>query len=103
MQRSLRARDEGLRRVSIATRVAVVGAVAASGLFTTLAAWAQPGRTKSIGATGQGRAAAAPAASPGANRGDGGGGGDDSNLSPPAAVPDPGYQYSGPVVVSGAS
>jgi len=107
MQRSLRARDDGLRKVSIVTRVVVVGAVAASGLFSTLAAWAQPGRSKVVGssasASGQGQATAAGSVAS-SNNGGGGdlGGGDASNLSPPTTLPASSYQYA-PVVVSGAS
>ena len=101
MQRALRARDDGLRKVSRVTRGLVAGAVVATGLFTTLAAWAQPGHTKAAGVAGQGQAAV-PNSNATANGGNGTGGGVDSSLSPPAAVPTPGYQYSSPVV-SGAS
>lgn len=96
MQRALRTRDAGLRKVSTVTRVLIVGAVAATGLFTTLAAGLQPGRTKVAGSVGRARSASS---SSSANAGSG----VDANLSPPAALPDPSYQYSAPVVVSGAS
>ena len=46
MQASLRARDAGFTKIATTTRVLVVGAVAATGLFTVLAARAQPGRAK---------------------------------------------------------
>lgn len=99
MQRALRARDAGLRKVSIVTRVLVAGAVVAAGLFTTLAAWAQPGRTTVVGSAGHGAAAAA--ASSGVGLGDATVNG--GALSPPDALPAPDYQYSSPAVVSGAS
>jgi hypothetical protein len=119
--RALRARDAGLRRVSVVTRVAVVGSVAAAGIFTAMAAWAQPGRTKQVrtnragagaptrpvtvpspGAPAVSTPATTPATTPStAAPGDGSAGGD--SLSPPATLPDPGYQSSGPAVVSGAS
>ena len=47
---AVRMRDAGLKRVSVATRVLVAGAVGTTGLFSALAAWAQPGRAK-VGAT----------------------------------------------------
>jgi hypothetical protein len=115
--RALRARDAGLRRVSVVTRVVVVGSVAAAGLFTAIAASAQPGRTKTIRTNGAGAgtptrpvtvpSVGAPPVStpattpPTAAPGDAAAGGD--SLSPPATTPDPGYQSSGPAVVSGAS
>ena len=97
MKRALRARDDGLRKVSAATRVLVVGALAGTGLFTVLAA-AQPGHTKAR-AAGQNQAAASAANAVSNSAGNG----DDTNLSPPAALPAPSYQYSSPAVVSGAS
>ena len=125
--RALHARDAGLRRVSILTRVAVVGSVAAAGAFSAVAAWAQPGRAKSVTSNGalgttptrpvgvpatngapSGTQATVPATTPqtvaptdGGYTGGYAGGGE--NLSPPTTVPDPGYSYSGPAVVSGAS
>ena len=57
---AVRMRDAGLKRVSVATRVLVAGAVGATGLFSALAAWAQPGRAK-VGAT----STTAPQATPG--------------------------------------
>src|SRR6185437_16147731 len=42
--RAVHLRDAGLRKVSAATRALVVGSVAAAGVFSALAAWAQPGR-----------------------------------------------------------
>jgi hypothetical protein len=103
MQTALRARDAGLTKIATATRVLVAGAVAATGLFTVLAARAQPGRTKAAtsGAADQRAGAGSPA-----NSGVGGvglGAGADTNLSPPATLPAPDYQNSNPVVVSGAS
>jgi hypothetical protein len=112
----VRARDAGLRRVSVVTRVVVVGSVSAAGLFSALAAWAQPGRAKTVSTNGAGIGAPAtpvtvpasnapvstPATSPPTAAPDDGAEGGDS-LSPPAAPPDPGYQSSGPAVVSGAS
>jgi hypothetical protein len=99
------------------TRVAVVGSVAAAGIFTAIAAWAQPGRSKTVRTSGAGAAiptrpvtvpsvGAPPVSTPAstvptAAPGDASGGGD--SLSPPATLPDPGYQSSGPAVVSGAS
>lgn len=124
--RALHARDAGLRRISAVTRVAVIGSVAAAGAFTAIAAWAQPGRSKTVVRTGtaaagsglgpQSAATTAPTTSlgsvtpltdppttvaPSSN----GGYSDGYSLSPPTTLPDPGYgyQYSGPAVVSGAS
>ena len=124
--RALRARDAGLRRISLTTRALVVGSVAAAGLFSSLAAWAQPGRSKAVrtgnpvagGQFGFGTSAPAnttPApATPTTTTPDDGG-----DLSQPASPPvtapapaptTPTYQYTPPpqqyvppVVVSGAS
>jgi hypothetical protein len=131
-RRALRVRDAGLRKISLTTRVLVVGSVAAAGAFSSLAAWAQPGRSKTVGAAGStarpssGRGAGfAPAtppntvpstAAPAPSESSGG----DDNLAPPATPPvsppqytppqytptqyaPPADQYSPPVVVSGAS
>ena len=102
IKRALQARDAGLRRISIATSALIAGSVAATGVFTTLAAWAQPGRTQAGVSTGQRYAAAS-----GSSAQQVGGGavrsGVDTNLAPPAAPPVPDYQYSSPAVVSGAS
>ena len=113
--RALRARDAGLRRVSFVTRAFVVGSVAAAGAFSTLAAWAQPGHAKTAAANGSfapGRSTGSttpPSGTPATNSptttiapSDGGGDGG-GYVAPPATVPDPGYQYTGPAVVSGAS
>jgi hypothetical protein len=128
--RALRARDAGLRKISFVTRVFVVGSVTAAGAFTALAAWAQPGRSKTtvtgsaardrggrlvVPTTGVTRrsapgpsstspsSSAAPATSPAtvapSTEGNTGG----YALAPPTTLPDPGYQYTAPVVVSGAS
>ena len=106
------------------TRVFVVGSVAGAGMFSVLAAWAQPGRTKTLQS-----AAATRVASPQTGFGTRSsatvppsvgslattpqtigteGGAAVQPLSPPATVPytapAPAYQYtSPPVVVSGAS
>jgi hypothetical protein len=118
--RAARLRDAGLRKVSIATRFLVVGAVAAGGAFSAMAAWAQPGRSKTTPAVGQtlptssvgsGTSATVPATIPPAGSSDDGGG-----LTPPSAAPTtvpaqspsyqnspPSYPYAPPVVVSGAS
>jgi hypothetical protein len=116
---ALRARDAGLHRISVATRVLVVGSVAAAGAFASMAAWAQPGRAKAatkqtgLGSVGRRPTATVPGTTPAtvAPQNDGGSGA----LSPPTeapttAAPDPGYQYtppsyqySPPPVVSGAS
>ena len=130
-KRALRARDAGLRKISVTTRVLVVGSVAAAGVFASMAAWAQPGRSKVIrtatpnaGLQPQTGAATAtvPATTP-QTAPSGNGGGDDSSLAPPATTPatapatipaqvqDPSYQNSAPSyqqyapapVVSGAS
>ncbi|MDQ1511570.1 MAG: hypothetical protein QOG50_3414 [Actinomycetota bacterium] len=117
---ALYARDAGLRRVSIVTRVAIVASVAAAGAFTAVAAWAQPGRSKTavttnprLGGTRLTPATVPPTTSssaevpgsttpttlaPAATGGDAGGGG----IAPPDTAPTPGYSY-GPAVVSGAS
>jgi hypothetical protein len=124
--RALRARDAGLRRISLTTRALVVGSVAAAGFFSSLAAWAQPGRSKAVRTTnpvasGQiglgagisaGTTPTAPATTTPASD-------DGGNLSQPASPPVtapapaatvPAYQYTPPpqqyvppVVVSGAS
>lgn len=114
------------------TRVAVIGSVAAAGGFTAIAAWAQPGRSKTVvrsgsaaapsgGGTGAGLSPqTAPTTAPASSLGsvtpltdppttvapsNNGGYSDGYSLSPPTTLPDPGYgyQYSGPAVVSGAS
>ncbi|MGO9875797.1 MAG: hypothetical protein ACLPVY_18615 [Acidimicrobiia bacterium] len=101
MQRALRARDAGLTKISIVTRAMVAGAVAATGLFSTLAAWAQPGRATSVGSSSSQVTAAGSSVQVGG--GDDGSAGSDANLAPPTTLPAPSYQYSGPAVVSGAS
>jgi len=115
---ALRARDAGLRKVSVATRVLVVGSIAAAGAFASMAAWAQPGRSKARAAnptTGQTplsgsgaglSTATVPATTPATTpatvaSGDGGSGVDSSNLNPPATVPStqytvPNTQYTPP-------
>jgi hypothetical protein len=116
--RALHARDAGLRRVSIVTRVAIAASVVAAGAFTAIAASAQPGRPKTATPNrplGGGRATpvtvpptSSPAQVPGttpptlAPDGNGGTNPGDDGLAPPTTLPDPGYS-SGPTVVSGAS
>ena len=104
---AIRSREIGLRRVSVATRVLVAASITAAGLFSAMAAWAQPGRSKPrLGsAAGAHRSRSAdqnqsggPQTYPGGNGGD-----DGYPLSPPAARPDPGYGYNNQGVVSGAS
>ena len=102
-QRAIRAHDAGLRKVTVTTHVLLASAVGATGLFTALAALAQPGRSAVAGAAATRQALRrAPV-----RHDDGGGGeqerGTDSGLTPPAAAPTPDYQYSAPPVVSGAS
>jgi hypothetical protein len=127
-KRALRIRDAGLRKISVTTRVLVVGSVAAAGAFASMAAWAQPGRSKVIRTAtpavrrGLGtRASTAtapntvPATTPPTSASDDDGG---DSLTPPSTTPvtapaqtqDPGYQNSAPSyqyspapVVSGAS
>jgi hypothetical protein len=121
----LHARDAGLRRVSTVTRVAVFGSVAAAGGFTAIAAWAQPGRAKTVNRSSSIAAPAGqysggavsplttPTTVPAAQTpvtdpatvapSNNGGYSDGYSLSPPATLPYSGYQYSGPAVVSGAS
>jgi hypothetical protein len=131
-KRALHMRDAGLRKISVTTRVLVVGSVAAAGAFASMAAWAQPGRSKVIrtaaptgrqlvgtGAASATVPATVPATAP-ATLPQSGSYGDDGgySLAPPATtpatapatVPNPGYQYVAPsyqapqpVVVSGAS
>jgi hypothetical protein len=101
MQASLRARDAGFTKIATTTRVLVVGAVAATGLFTVLAARAQPGRAKATTSNAADQGAASSTAT--ANSGIGAGAGTDTTLSPPTTLPAPNDQYSNPVVVSGAS
>jgi hypothetical protein len=112
------------------TRALVVGSVAAAGLFSSLAAWAQPGRSKAVRATtptngnaggrqlglrprvGTGTSpATSPATAPAATLPSQATAGGDGNLtqptSPPVTAPayqySPPVQYAPPVVVSGAS
>ena len=116
---ALYARDAGLRRVSIVTRVAIAASVVAAGAFTAVAAWAQPGHSKTavtnppLGGARLTPATVPPTTSssaevpdsttpttlaPASSGVDGGGGG----IAPPDTSPTPGYSY-GPAVVSGAS
>jgi hypothetical protein len=125
-KRALRARDAGLRKISVTTRVLAVGSVAAAGAFASMAAWAQPGRTvirtaapnlrPRLGTTAPAATLPATATTPQTSgSGDGGGG---SSLTPPSTTPvtaptqtqnpgyqdsAPSYQYSPAPVVSGAS
>ena len=99
---ALVARDAGLKRIAIATRVLVAAAIAATGAFTALAAWAQPGSTRRGVSVGPNRASASGSAYGNAS-GDNGYGSGDTNLSPPTTLPMPSYQYTSPAVVSGAS
>jgi hypothetical protein len=103
MQTALRARDAGFTKIATATRVLVAGAVAATGLFTVLAARAQPGRTRAATSSSADQSAAASSPTNPGVGGIGGGAAADTNLSPPATLPAPNDQYSNPVVVSGAS
>lgn len=112
--RAVHLRDAGLRKVSVATRVLVVGSVAAAGPFAALAAWAQPGRSKTSSTAGGqslpvasiGRTSVSPLAPPTTVAR-----GNDDDRAPPATVPvtapaqnpsgqyiPPSYQYSPPVV-----
>ena len=114
LRRRVRFRDQGLRRVTTATRVLVAGSLAASGAFAALAAWAQPARARATRATvPAGRLAPlrsprrartrAPSPAPTAPRriSDDGG---TQHLAPPVTAPSPSYSYApAPVVVSGAS
>ena len=100
---ALQARDAGLRRIAIATRVLVVGSIAATGAFTALAAWAQPGRVKGGVRTGSGGVAAGLSAGGNVGAVNGSGSGDAGNLAPPTTLPAPSYQYSSPAIVSGVS
>ena len=127
-KRALHVRDAGLRKISVTTRVLVVGSVAAAGAFASMAAWAQPGRAKVIRTAaptgrqtvGTGNTSATVPATTPATLPQTGGYDDDGgySLAPPATTPattpatvqDPGYQYVAPsyqapqpVVVSGAS
>jgi hypothetical protein len=104
---ALWARDAGLRKVSVATRVLVVGSIAASGAFASMAAWAQPGRSKAraanpttgqtpLSSSGAGLSTATvPATTPAVAAG--GGGDDNNNLNPPPTVPS--TQYTPPATV----
>ena len=104
--RAIRSRDRGLRTVSVVTRGLVAVSVGAAGLFSAMAAWAQPGRTQTQtssaarspgdvstpaaqSATPTPQVAPAPAQS---ETGDDGG----AVLAPPATLPNPGYQYTPP-------
>ena len=91
---ALRVREAGLRKVSVATRLILAGSIGATGVFAVLAGWGQAGRTKSPASAG---AVALNQTGPG-NTDSGAAG-----LSPPVTQPAPGYQYSAPMVVSGAS
>ena len=83
--RAVRARDAGLRRISVVTRVLVGGSVVAAGAFSALAAWAQPGRSKSASTAGS--SAAAPNGGFGFSRGNGSPAGSTSNTVPSSSSP----------------
>jgi hypothetical protein len=125
-RRALRIRDAGLRKISVTTRVLVVGSVAAAGAFASMAAWAQPGRTvirsASPNVRHRLRTGASAATVPATATTPQTSGSDDErggySLTPPSTTPvtapaptqDPGYQNSAPSdqyapapVVSGAS
>ena len=88
MKRSLRARDAGLSKISVTTRIVLAASLAATGMFTAAAAWAQSGRTHASSSNASARAAGSSSA---------------TNLSPPVALPVSNPGYTTPVVVSGAS
>jgi hypothetical protein len=110
-------RDLGLRRVSVVTKGLVAISVAGVGAFSALAAWSQPGRSKTTNASSglreRSRGFVSPTTNPGAtpttltpgtqthatqpaSNGT-------ENLAPPPSPPDPGYQYNPPPVVTGAT
>jgi hypothetical protein len=110
-KQALRARDAGLRKVSVATRALVVGSVAAAGVFASMAAWAQPGRSKAARAAntnatqtplvpsgGAGLSTATvPTTSPATVAPDTGGSANNAdNLNPPATVPTQTPSYTPP-------
>lgn len=104
MKQSLRSRDAGLSKISVTTRIAIAASVAATGLFTAVAAWAQPGHSKVSGPNAAGQTAGSGSATNSQlNAGNGTNAGGDTNLSPPPTLPAPGYDYNSPAVVSGAS
>jgi hypothetical protein len=101
---ALRARDRGLRRISIATRSLVVVSVGAAGLFSAIAARAQSGHSKVVrgGAVGTGLkvpfpTSASTSAAPNA------GSAAPNTLASPPTLPASGYQYDPTPVVSGAT
>jgi hypothetical protein len=103
---ALRARDRGLRRVSVATRSLVAVSVGAVGFFSAVAARSQPGHAKAVLA-GSGSAPAV-ALTPNtqftpAPQFQGRHSDDSPNLAPPPTQPAPGYQYDPAPVVSGAT
>lgn len=119
--RAIRSRDRGLRTVSILTRGLVAVSVGAAGLFSAMAAWAQPGRSKThtsaaARSTGNASTPAPQSVNPtpqtlpaqsetgddgGGQLGGDGNGGDDGGavLAPPATLPDPGYQNPPPAQI----
>jgi len=101
-QRALRARDAGLSKISITTRALTAAAVAATGAFSMLAAWAQPGRATVAGSPSS-QVAGTGANLPAGGQDAGLAAGSDANLAPPTTLPAPSYQYNAPQVVSGAS
>lgn len=103
---ALRARDSGLRRISIATRSLVALSVGAAGVFSVIAARAQSGHTNAVrgGAAGtglNGTSATTPRTAPAQSSDDGFQ--TPTTLAPPPSAPSPGYQYDPTPVVAGAT
>jgi len=103
---ALRARDRGLRRVSLATRSLVAVSVGAVGFFSAVAARAQSGTSAAGRGTGTAPAVARtpnPQAAPTPRFDRPSSDAPAATLAPPPAPPTAGYQYDPAPVVSGAT
>jgi hypothetical protein len=128
--RAIRSRDRGLHTVSVVTRGLVATSVGVAGLFSAMAAWAQPGHAKTAQTSSAAGAPGGtfspppvqpaatpttitpPTVAPPTDPSSGDGGNATAPLSPPTTLPAPVYQYTPPApvyqynpppVVSGAS
>jgi hypothetical protein len=104
---ALRARERGLRRISIATRSLVVVSVGAAGVFSAIAARAQSGHAKVVRARAAGRGLAFPSpnSAPPTSAATSAGSDDQTpaSLAPPPTLPAAGSQYDPTPVVTGAT
>ncbi len=104
---ALRARDRGLRRVSLATRSLVAVSVGAVGFFSAIAARAQSGTTSAVRRTSGTARSVVPTpntqAAPTPRFDQPSSDAPAATLAPPPAPPTAGYQYDPAPVVSGAT